>query len=204
MIETAQFKAAIQCFDDLNRQDPNHELFEGERIPKELLYAERMSTWLLRIAPEAPEALQLAARSQHIARWKIPRSDYPMDRKGYLKWRTNLNRFHAKTATEILREVGYDNETIHRVEGLLLKKHLKDNPEMQMMEDVICVVFLESYFSDFSSTLDEKKMIPIIQKTWLKMTPKGHKAALGLTLAPEASALIQKALSEESNKPLHD
>ncbi len=196
MIESAQFKAAIECFDDLNRQDPNLKLFEGKHISKELLYAERMSTWLLRIAPEASEALQLAARSQHIARWKIPRSDYPMDRKGYLKWRTSLNRFHAETATKILRAVGYDDEILERVEGLLLKKHLKDNPEMQMMEDVICVVFLESYFSDFSLTLDEKKMIPIIQKTWLKMTPKGHEAALGLTLPPKASALIQKALSK--------
>ncbi len=201
MIESERFKTAItaiKCFDDLNRQDPNLELFEGKHICKELLYAERMSTWLLRIAPEASEALQLAAHSQHIARWKIPRSDYPMDRKGYLKWRTSLNRFHAETATEILRAVGYDDETLERVEGLLLKKHLKDNPEMQMMEDVICVVFLESYFSDFSLTLDEKKMIPIpiIQKTWLKMTSKGHKAALGLALPPEASALIQKALSK--------
>ncbi|VAX31364.1 hypothetical protein MNBD_NITROSPIRAE01-544 [hydrothermal vent metagenome] len=196
MIESAQFKAAIKCFDNLNRQDPNHELFEAEQIPKELLYAKRMSACLLRIAPDASEALQLAARSQHIARWKIPRSEYPMDRKGYLKWRTTLNRFHAETATEILREVGYDNEILKRVEGLLLKKHLKDNPEMQTMEDVICVVFLESYFSDFSSTLDEKKMIPIIQKTWLKMTTKGHEAALGLALPPKASALIQKALSK--------
>ena len=197
MIESPRFKAAIRRFDALNRQDPNFEIFEGKQIPKELLYAERMSRWLGRIAPDASEALHLAARSQHIARWKIPRSEYPMNRKGYLQWRTMLNRFHAQTATEILRELGYDDESIARVEALLLKKHLKDDPEVQLMEDVICLVFLESYFSDFSKTLDEEKIIPIIQKTWKKMSPEGRKAARDLTLPDAAAALIEKALSAQ-------
>lgn len=196
MIDSIQYKEAIKRFDALNRQDPNTESFEGKQFPKELLYAERMSAWLTRIAPEASEALHLAARSQHIARWKIPRSEYPMNRKGYLEWRTTLNRFHAQTAAKLLRDVHYDDKTITRVEALLLKKHLKADPEMQLMEDVICLVFLESYFSDFSKTLDEKKVIPIIQKTWLKMSSRGHEAALTLSLSSAASALIQKALSE--------
>lgn len=197
MIKSTRFNEAIKRFDDLNRQDPNHEFFEGKNHPKELLYAERMSTWLTRIAPEASEAQYLAARSQHIARWKIPRSEYPMHRKGYLEWRSTLNRFHAQTAAEILRDVGYDDETIVRVGALLLKKHLKVDPETQLIEDVICLVFLESYFCDFSVTLNEEKMIPIIQKTWKKMSARGHEAALGLTLPPAASALIQKALLPE-------
>ncbi|MFQ5588934.1 MAG: DUF4202 domain-containing protein, partial [Nitrospiria bacterium] len=104
------------------------------------------------------------------------------------------NRFHAEKAAGILRDIGYDSETITRVEGLLLKKHLKSDPEMQLMEDVICLVFLESYFADFSKTVSEEKMIPIIQKTWKKMSPRAHEAALSLTLSPEASQLIQKAL----------
>jgi len=196
MIGSSQFKAAMACFDDLNSKDPNQESFEGKQVPKELLYAERMSAWLKKVDPAASEVLQLAARSQHIARWKIPRSDYPMDRKGYLEWRTVLNRFHAQTAGEILRDVGYDHKTISRVEALLLKKHLKDNPEMQVMEDVICLVFLESYFADFSKKVDAEKMIPIIQKTWKKMSPHAHTIALNLALSDEALALIKKALSE--------
>lgn len=189
-----RFETAIDRFDAVNRKDPNREIIEGKPVPKELAYAERMTAWLARLAPEASEALQLAARSQHIARWEIPRSDYPMDRKGYLAWRTHLNRFHAEKAAGILRDIGYDSETIARVEGLLLKKHLKSDPEMQLMEDVICLVFLESYFADFSKTVSEEKMIPIIQKTWKKMSPRAHEAALSLTLSPEASQLIQKAL----------
>lgn len=196
MTESTRFQEAITRFDDLNRKDPNHELFEGKAVPKELLYAERMTAWLHRLAPEASEPLRLAARSQHIARWKIPRSEYPMDRKGYLQWRTTLNQFHADTAAAIMRGVGYDDETIHRVAGLLLKKHLKDDPEMQILEDVICLVFLERDFSDFSKKTDTEKMIPIIQKTWKKMSHQGQRAALSLVLPAEASALIQKALSE--------
>ncbi len=196
MNPSQRFQTAIDRFDAVNLEDPHQETFEGKNIPKELLYAKRMTKWLNRLASDASEALKLAARSQHIARWKIPRSRYPMNRKGYLEWRTTLNRFHAQTAAEILRDVGYAEDTIARVESLLLKKHLKDDPEMQLMEDVVCLVFLESYFTDFSKTIDEEKIIPIIQKTWKKMTPRAHKAALSLHLPPEAKALIEKSLSD--------
>lgn len=194
MTETTRYETAIARFDAVNRQDPNHEMLDGQAIPKELLYAQRMSYWLSRHAPDASEALKLAARSQHIARWEIPRSDYAMDRPGYFLWRTTLNRFHADKACEILAELGYDEMIMQRVEGFLLKKHLKDDPEMQVLEDVICLVFLESYFSDFSKKYDAEKMIPVIQKTWKKMTPKGHRAALALNLPPKASKLIELAL----------
>ncbi len=196
MILNEKYTQAIAAFDAINREDPNTEAFEGKPVPKELLYAQRMTQWLNQLAPKASEALRLAGRSQHIARWKIPRSDYPMDRKGYHQWRTSLNRFHADTAAAILHELGYDEATIERVSGFLMKKHLKDDPEMQILEDVICLVFLESYFADFSKKHDEEKMIPIIQKTWNKMTPRGHKAALALHLSPESMELIKKALDK--------
>lgn len=194
IMETKRYEAAIARFDAVNCQDPNQENLDGQVIPKELLYAQRMSRWLNRHKPDASEALRLAARSQHIARWMIPRSDYAMDRKGYHQWRTTLNRFHADKACEILADLDYDETLIKRVEGFLLKKHLKDDPEMQVLEDVICLVFLESYFTEFSKKYDAEKMIPVIQKTWKKMTPAGHRAALTLDLPPKASALIKAAL----------
>jgi len=194
MTDTKHYEEAIARFDAVNRQDPNHETLKGEVFPKELLYAQRMSKWLKRHAPDASEALRLAARSQHIARWEIPRSDYSMDRKGYHQWRTTLNRFHADKACEILTEVGYDEKTVQRVESFLLKKYLKSDPEMQILEDVICLVFLESYFTAFSKKYDTEKMIPVVQKTWKKMTPAGHRAALKLDLPSEVTALIKTAL----------
>ena len=51
--------------DEANAQDPRHEVCEGHQIPKELLYARRLSQWLQQVAPEASEALRLAARAQH-------------------------------------------------------------------------------------------------------------------------------------------
>ncbi|MFQ5950043.1 MAG: DUF4202 domain-containing protein [Nitrospiria bacterium] len=193
--ELNRFSETIERFDAVNRDDPNREAFHGKEYPKELLYAERMTAWLMRLAPDASEPLRLAARCQHIARWQIPRTDYPMDRRGYHQWRMALNRFHAKKAGEILREVGYDDETVTRVQGFMLKKRLKADPEMQLLEDVICLVFLESYFADFSKKHDENKLIIIVQKTWKKMSPRGHEAALQLNLRPEDLALIKKALS---------
>lgn len=192
---TTRFQEAMKRFDAANAADPNREAFQGREWPKELLYAERMTAWLERLAPEASEALRLAVRSQHLCRWLIPRSQYPMDRAGYQRWRTDLQRFHAERAGEILREVGYEEEMAARVQALLRKERLKLNPETQLLEDVACLVFLESYFADFSQQYDEEKLIPILRRTWVKMSPRGREAALALDLAPEQRKLIEQALA---------
>lgn len=202
MSDSERFRKALAQFDAFNQEDPNREVFEGKTYPRELLYAQRMSTWLERLEPNAPEPLGLAARSQHIGRWRIARDRYPMDRHGYHQWRTSLAAFHAKTAGTILHKVGYDQESITQVQGLLQKKHLKTDPQMQILEDVICLVFLESYFSDFSKKHDEEKMTTIIQKTWKKMSSRGHRVALGLNLTEDDWVLLKKALGEGSSSRL--
>ena len=110
--DAERFKAAIARFDAANAADPTTEIFQGTVYPKELLYAQRMTTWLDKLTPDASEVLRLAVRCQHIQRWTIPRHTYAMDRTGYLRWRTTLARFHADTAAAILRDVGYDAATI--------------------------------------------------------------------------------------------
>ena len=186
-----RYKLAVQKIDAANALDPHH---------KEVLYSQRMSDWLNRIEPEASEPLRLAARAQHIMRWKIPRSDYPMDRAGYHRWRTRLYDFHADAAAEILREVGYDDATIARVRSLIRKERIKADPEMQTLEDVICLVFLENYFHEFAQDHDEQKLITILQRTWKKMSDRGHAAALELPMKPEDRAIIEKALRETTDQ----
>ena len=145
-----KFNSAIRLFDEANSKDPNKENNNGKNFPKELLYSIRMSEKLSIFNPVASEAAQLAARCQHICRWEIPRDSYEMNRNGYLKWRRDLTIFHAEKASGILRKVGYDEVIIERVASLLQKKQLKRDQEMQDLEDVICLVFLESYFEKFS------------------------------------------------------
>ena len=191
-----RFNAAIARFDAANADDPTTEVFQGVVYPKELLYAQRMTAWLDNIAPEASEALRLAVRCQHIQRWTIPRHTYAMDRHGYLRWRTTLAKFHADTAAAILRDVGYDDATIQRVQTLLRKERLKRDPEVQCLEDVICLVFLEHYLAAFATQHDEVKVLDILRKTWTKMSPRGHEVALTLPMSPEARRLVEQALTE--------
>lgn len=191
---SSSFERAIAAIDALNAQDPRQDPYEPGRT-FESAYSERMTSWLDRFEPDASEALRLAAHAQHIARWRLPRQDYPRDRDGYKRWRTDLAKLHAQTTSEILRNCGYDNETIVRVESLLKKRNLKTDPECQTLEDVICLVFLESYFADFAAQHDEAKLIRILQRTWAKMSERGHQAALALPLPPELSKLVQKALA---------
>jgi hypothetical protein len=191
----ARFQLALDRFDALNAQDPHTELVEGRPEPKELLYARRMTQWLHRLEPDASETLKLAARSQHLMRWRIPRETFPKDGAGYLRWRTTLYGFHADRATEVLRDVGYNDATIERVRSLIRKQNLKTDPEAQTLEDVICLVFLENYFTDFARDHDEEKLLKILRKTWKKMSDRGHTAAMKLNLAPRELELISKALA---------
>ena len=192
------FTRAVAAIDDANRQDPNLESFDGKDVPKALLYSERMTHWLATLAPEASEVLRLAARAQHIRRWMIPRTDHPQGKAGYYAWRIALYDFHARQTAKILSEVGYNADTIDAVSALLRKEQLKQKPDMQLLEDVICLVFLESYFSEFAKQHDDEKLIAIIRKTWHKMSPQGHAAASTLVLGQKDQALIAKALAEPS------
>jgi hypothetical protein len=193
---SALFHEAVARIDAANAEDPNQELFQSVACPKELLYARRMTAWLEKLEPEASEPLRLAARAQHIRRWTIPRDRYPLDLAGYKQWRTTLAGFHAETAGRILEEVGYSEQTIRRVQALLRKEKLKLDPEAQLLEDVICLVFLESYFADFARRHEEAKLVGILRKTWKKMSPRGRQAALGLDLDRELRAVVEKAVRE--------
>ncbi len=193
------FQAAIAAFDQANAEDPNQEMVESTAHPKELLYAQRMSEMQQRYAPEASEAVRLAVRAQHIQRWKIPRSNYAMDKPGYMLWRTGLYKFHAEKAANLMKQVGYDDEMVDRVKTIVSKKGLKVNPETQLMEDVVDLVFIEYYMLGFAAQhpeYDEAKWIPIIRKTWQKMSPQAREFALsGRIKLPEALVpLILKAV----------
>jgi hypothetical protein len=194
MASSDTLEKAFKLFDKANEQDPNKEIYTGKEYAKEVLYAIRMTEKLNSYAPDASEVLKLTARCQHICRWEIPRDSYEMNREGYLTWRQDLKKFHAKKAGEILKNVGYDQTTIDSVAFLLEKKQLKKNEETQTLEDVICLVFLEYYFAPFAQKYSEEKLIDILQKTWRKMSEKGQEAALKLPLSANSLALVGKAL----------
>ena len=195
MTDRERLALTLAAFDDANSRDPHRETVDGESLPRELIYARRMSETLAAFMSDASEALQLAARSQHIERWIIPREDYPMDRAGYKRWRTELGRYHARRASEIMANMGYREAMCQRVADLLQKKQLKRDPEAQALEDVICLVFLRHYLADFARKHPEDKLVTIIRKTWNKMSARGHEAALQLPLPPALGALVQRALT---------
>ena len=186
-----KFETALRRFDAENSRDPNRE--NGQ--PRELLYAQRLTEWVLRLCPDASEELRLAARCQHICRWEIPRGSYPMTRAGYLKWRADLKKFHAQKAGEILREAGYDEQAIRRVQELNLKKNFPDDPEGRVLEDALCLVFLQFQLADLAAKTAEDKTINALQKSWQKMTEAARAGALKLDYGLHEKILLQRALN---------
>lgn len=198
--QSPAYERAVALIDAANAEDPNIELADGKEWPKELLYSQRMSDILQRYTPEADEAQRLAIHAQHIQRWKSPRSDYPMDRNGYLQWRTHLYKFHAETAAALMAQAGCSAEDIERVKQAVGKRALKVNRDTQLLEDVAGLTFIEHYMLEFAGKhpeYDEAKWIDIIRKTWKKMSERAHQFALsgGIRLPEPLLPLIQKALA---------
>ena len=186
-----KFKAAIARFDAENSRDPNSE--SGR--PRELLYAERLTDWVLKLCPEAGEPLRLAARCQHICRWQSPRENFPLTKPGYLKWRADLKKFHAEKSGAILREVGYDEEAVRRVQDLNLKKNFPADAECCVLEDALCLVFLEFQFAALAAKSDDEKMVNALRKSWGKMTEAARAEALKLNFGEREKQLVARALA---------
>lgn len=193
-----RFHSAIAAFDRANAEDPHRLLVDGVSRPRELVDAERLSAWVNRLDPNASEALQLAARCQHIRRFESPRESFPDGRVGYLQWRTQLGRFHAETSARILTEAGYEPELIEAVRRINLKQGLHSNPDTQTIEDALCLVFLEFEFDAFRIKHPSEKVIEIVRKSWKKMSVRGQEAALGLAFSPESLTLVKQALGVAS------
>lgn len=195
MTHSARFAQAMAAFDAYHQRDPNTETIGGKDYPKEMLYADRMSERLSRYAPDASESVKLAARCQHIGRWEIAREKYPMDRKGYLRWRNEEKIHHAHIAENILRDCGYSADEIEPVKSLLLKKGLNSNADAQLLEDVICQVFVEYYLDDFSEKHNDDKVVDILQKTLRKMSHRAKEATKDLRASDKTRALITRAMA---------
>lgn len=193
----SRLKAALHVIDAANSADPRSQQIAGTLRPKELVYAERMSACLMKIYPDASETLQIAVRAQHLCRWQIPRSSYPLGREGYNAWRTACRQHHAGLAAGILSKLSYSLTEIERVQSVIKKDNLKSDFESQALENVAGVVFVEFYltaFIDDHAGYAENKLLGILRKTFRKMDSVGIDAVLALPLAPEYKSMIASAL----------
>jgi len=191
-----RYDDVIGAIDEANARDPHSVEIDGRAIPAELLYGQRMSAVLAAIAPQASELLRVAVRGQHIERWTSPRSGYPPGRAGYLKWRNDLKERHARRLGEIMTAAGYGPQDAARVGALVRKERLRSDPEAQMLEDTVCIVFLTHYLADFMGKTEEAKLAGILAKTWNKMSAQGRAHADRLDLPPSVRALIERGLEQ--------
>lgn len=191
MENSLQFFRAIEALDAIHAEDPRLE----EGTPQELLYAQRMSDCLHRLDPYASEALMLAARAQHLRRWSIARESFPLGPVGYKRWRKALTDMHVQVSSATLKDVGYDMSTIGRVEALIRKEHLKGDAESQLLEDVVCLLFLEHEFPAFAARHENDKVVDILRKTWSKMSARGHTEAFKLSWGKSAQDLVLQAVA---------
>jgi hypothetical protein len=196
-MSTEAFEKALKEIDRFNSQDPRQRVVDGIAHPQELAYSKLLTEWVLKLDPNASEALRIAACGQHISRWMVPRAEYPADRSGYLRWREDLKAFHAEKVGGILRDVGYEEDFIQRVQSLVLKKNIKKDTDAQTLEDALCLVFFETQFMTLMKKTPVDKMKILVRKTWKKMGAKGRDMALQMNLPLEEKHFLESALSAE-------
>lgn len=191
----SRFDQALTAIDAANAADPNVLVVEGVERPKEQAHAELMSDWVRQLDPDATDVQLLAARAHHLRRWSLPRTDYPEGRAGYLRWRTHLKRQHAEEVGEILRGVGYDEASIERVQQIVRKEKLGRDPQVQVHEDALCLVFLQTQYDELIQQLGDDKTVDVLVKTIRKLSPAGLAAAAALPLSDHGLELLQRALA---------
>ena len=179
-----RLQTAFAAIDQANSADPS----QSDGQPVELLYGQRMTEEQLALYPDASEPLRIACRGQHIERWTLPRHDFPMDRPGYLAWRTEQGRRHAARVAEIMRDAGYGEDDIQHTEKMLMKQGIKRDGDVQALEDVACFTFIRWYMGPFSQTRDADEMQRIVEKTARKMSPMARARALSEFAIPEPFA----------------
>ena len=193
--DTDAFQAARDEIFQAHNKDPNKITIDDKEVPYETHYAEKMESYLSKRAPDASEILRLAICAQHFRRWEVPRSSYAMTKLGYHSWRRDLQKRQADLMGHILEKY-YPTELVDRARALVQKEGLKQGEEeVQILEDVACLVFLDDQFDQFKEKHDEEKMINILKKSWGKMSPKGQEMALEIPMTEECKALVQRALN---------
>jgi hypothetical protein len=93
----------------------------------------------------------------------------------------------------MLRDSGFDEETLEGVRRIQLKRELGKPGDSQTMEDALCLSFLEHELAGFAEKHDAPTLERILRKTWKKMSPRARALAEVLTFSPEISELITRA-----------
>lgn len=183
---------ARSAIDAANAADPNEH--DGE--PLALLQGRLAEGWVIRLDPDASEALRLAARAHHLRRWVVPRDSYPDGRAGYLRWRRDQKQRHAEELRELLEQVGLDPVIVARAAAIVAKVGLGSDPEVQVFEDAVCLTFLETQLGETADRLDADRMTTVIAKTLTKMSEPGKAAALTIDLDERGRDLLARAVDQ--------
>jgi Domain of unknown function (DUF4202) len=194
------YTIARQLIDTAHAADPK----KVDGFPAELVYADRIEAWLLRLAPDSSALLRLAARCQHLERWSVPRNSYLGGRAGYLTWRKFLYGKQANRTRELLVQAGVSSQEAEEAAGWVAKSGLPTNPNTQLLEDAACLVFLENEISHFTAQHAEyprEKFLTIIGKTWRKMSQAARDAASGIDLSPAIAEIVQEAVKASDAHP---
>ena len=204
---TDKFNRAIKLIDENHADDPT-KTKDGQ--PYELHYGQQMTHYLDLHTSDASPLLRIAVRAQHFRRWEVPRDSYPKTKPGYFAWRTYLKKRQAEAVKEIVLKCDFNEDEASKVAALIAKEDLKKgegkgDPEVQILEDCACLVFLDDQFDSYEVKWSEEhssqeeaddRMVNILRKTWAKMGDRGHELALQMHMSPKQQELVGRALAE--------
>jgi hypothetical protein len=189
-----ELAAALAAIDEANAEDPTEVLIGGVGTPLALAHGRLASAWVRHLRTDAADVVLLAARAHHLRRWEVPRTSYPEGRVGYLRWRRDQKARHADEVATILVGAGYPDVDVARVQALIRREHLGRDPDVQLVEDAACLVFMETQLGSLAARLERTHLLEVIRKTAAKMSPEAIAATALLPLGAAERDLLSAAL----------
>lgn len=186
----------LAAIDAANADDPERVAVDGVEVPLQQVLGRIASEWVDRLDPDARPAQRLAARAHHLRRWEMPRTTFPEGRAGYLRWRTAAKTRHANDLVLLLRDQGWDEDTVEEARRLVRKEGLGRDPAVQVHEDAVCLAFLTVQLDEAAETMGDKTP-GVLRRTAAKMSPVALGHAATLPLSPEGRRLLEAALVPE-------
>ncbi len=183
--------STLQEVDEVNRNDPNVDTQTQQ--PRALRQGRLASIWLTRLDDAPSPELEAAVRAHHLRRWEVLRSDYPEGRAGYLKWRRDNKVHQASSLAAIMKDLGWPPPSVERTTELLNRTRLRTDPETQHLEDVACLVFLETELQAMIARLERGHMARVAQKTADKMSPEAVALIDTIALTETARQVLAEA-----------
>eukprot|EP00195_Chlamydomonas_chlamydogama_P004184 CAMPEP_0202922934 /NCGR_PEP_ID=MMETSP1392-20130828/78183_1 /ASSEMBLY_ACC=CAM_ASM_000868 /TAXON_ID=225041 /ORGANISM="Chlamydomonas chlamydogama, Strain SAG 11-48b" /LENGTH=278 /DNA_ID=CAMNT_0049616589 /DNA_START=278 /DNA_END=1115 /DNA_ORIENTATION=- len=218
-----RLKKTLRTIDEINSSDPNKVNIDGVPRPYRVVYSDWVLDWVNKLDPKAPDELLILAKGRSIESWKladIKRDDYSPNAAGERQWQLDRKTWLANRLTGVMKEAGYNEQSVRFVEEVMLDRDIPDPREIrkydlvgplglmnlrlleqammiQTLRDADALVFMEKNFPQMFNRMTSDEVLVALKRELSKVSQK----CMGILLSMKWSAVQLKLVSKAFPPP---